>query len=289
MASISKSEDWKPLESVIPLVAEENVDTPQENGEYLGVSIRPKSQHRSRTANTGADQSWFSNMRHGFHRFRRRTRKFSGSQHSKKASRSDSTSSRLEKICLNKNFFVAILHRQMNLQNGTQKFQYRLSQLLVNDVIKLPIPHNLQNIQTSRFLAQHWSDQLLYPLIESYFSVTRKISNMSSIKDTRERMISSLLAPISNALTRNRKRTKAERRAHKAFRTITFIVGLFAILWSPYYIVATVYGFCKDCIPGIFDSKYTKFICIFSSFVQSVILYVLSQLKRQSFCLCTCQ
>jgi hypothetical protein len=48
--------------------------------------------------------------------------------------------------------------------------------------------------------------------------------------------LQALFAPIST-FQRRRKKTKAERRAHKAFRTITFIVGLFAILWSPYYVV----------------------------------------------------
>uniref|UniRef100_A0A915D3P4 G-protein coupled receptors family 1 profile domain-containing protein n=1 Tax=Ditylenchus dipsaci TaxID=166011 RepID=A0A915D3P4_9BILA len=77
----------------------------------------------------------------------------------------------------------------------------------------------------------------------------RKLSSLT--KHTGDRFLNSLFAPIS-AINRRRKRTKAEKRAHKAFRTITFIVGLFALLWSPYYVVATVYGFCKgECIPGL--------------------------------------
>lgn len=118
------------------------------------------------------------------------------------------------------------------------------------------------------------------------------------------RFLQSLFAPIST-FQRRRKRTKAERRAHKvsqlvswsifqlysrskiqAFRTITFIVGLFAILWSPYYVVvsfalflipanfrkhlllffqATIYGFCHgDCIPGfIYNISY--YMCYLNS------------------------
>lgn len=69
--------------------------------------------------------------------------------------------------------------------------------------------------------------------------------------------LQALFAPIST-FQRRRKKTKAERRflvlffssliifydfrAHKAFRTITFIVGLFAILWSPYYVVVSKFG-----------------------------------------------
>ncbi|WKY15832.1 hypothetical protein Q1695_000931 [Nippostrongylus brasiliensis] len=80
--------------------------------------------------------------------------------------------------------------------------------------------------------------------------VTRKISSLS-MGITRERIISSIFAPIT-VFHRKQRRTTAEKRAHKAFRTITFIVGCFAILWSPYYIMATIYGFCKGkCIPAL--------------------------------------
>ncbi|MCP9265905.1 putative muscarinic acetylcholine receptor gar-2 [Dirofilaria immitis] len=65
-------------------------------------------------------------------------------------------------------------------------------------------------------------------------------------------------------LQRNRKQTKAERRAHKAFRTITFIVGCFAILWSPYYVVATVYGFCRHCVPSLLYT-FTYYMCYLNS------------------------
>ncbi|KHN82192.1 putative muscarinic acetylcholine receptor gar-1 [Toxocara canis] len=92
--------------------------------------------------------------------------------------------------------------------------------------------------------------------------MTRKISSLSAL--TRDRMVHTIFAPFS-AFQRQRKQTKAERRAHKAFRTITFIVGFFAILWSPYYVVATIYGFCRgQCIPApIYTLSY--YMCYLNS------------------------
>ncbi|CAI5456282.1 unnamed protein product [Caenorhabditis angaria] len=93
--------------------------------------------------------------------------------------------------------------------------------------------------------------------------VSRKISTISTAI-TREKVISSIFAPIA-VFNRGRKQTKAEKRAHKAFRTITFIVGFFAILWSPYYIMATLFGFCgNNCIPpSIFTMSY--YMCYLNS------------------------
>nr|ACM78885.1 G protein linked acetylcholine receptor isoform a [Ascaris suum] len=92
--------------------------------------------------------------------------------------------------------------------------------------------------------------------------MTRKISSLSAL--TRERMVHAIFAPFS-AFQRQRKQTRAERRAHKAFRTITFIVGFFTILWSPYYVVATVYGFCRGhCIPApVYTLSY--YMCYLNS------------------------
>nr|CAD2172931.1 unnamed protein product [Meloidogyne enterolobii] len=77
------------------------------------------------------------------------------------------------------------------------------------------------------------------------------------------KFLQTLFSPIS-LFQKRRKKTKAERRAQKAFRTITFIVGLFAILWSPYYVVATVYGFCRECIP-MFLYNLSYYMCYLNS------------------------
>uniref|UniRef100_A0A915JZ78 G-protein coupled receptors family 1 profile domain-containing protein n=1 Tax=Romanomermis culicivorax TaxID=13658 RepID=A0A915JZ78_ROMCU len=46
------------------------------------------------------------------------------------------------------------------------------------------------------------------------------------------------------------KKSKTENRARKALRTITIILGAFVLFWTPFYVMATIYGFCPECIPS---------------------------------------
>lgn len=136
-----------------------------------------------------------------------------------------------------------------------------------NNSLKVPqltVNNNNAGGETS---AQPERDRLAPPNKTDTFlsasGVSRKISTISTVI-TREKVISSIFAPIA-VFNRRRKQTKAEKRAHKAFRTITFIVGFFAILWSPYYIMATVYGFCKgECIPS-FLYTLSYYMCYLNS------------------------
>jgi muscarinic acetylcholine receptor M3 len=50
---------------------------------------------------------------------------------------------------------------------------------------------------------------------------------------------------MMSAGSRKRAKSKSENRAHKALRTISFILGAFVLCWTPYHICALIEGFCR--------------------------------------------
>lgn len=144
------------------------------------------------------------------------------------------------------------------------------------DTNHLQAPKSQMKSKKEQGLANQASERALKKLLDeteesSYADVEDSISQgRNSAPDLSPRLSwISIIANPSQLLKRKRKKTKAEKRARKAFRTITVIVGAFALFWSPYFIVATIYAFKSAWIPdALFLVSY--YMCYLNSTVNPV-------------------
>uniref|UniRef100_A0A915Q6H4 G-protein coupled receptors family 1 profile domain-containing protein n=1 Tax=Setaria digitata TaxID=48799 RepID=A0A915Q6H4_9BILA len=107
------------------------------------------------------------------------------------------------------------------------------------------IPPRIEVIEEPKHILAT-SEEVRRPLLTTAEVTPRKHSLQgihSIISVVRKRS----LGRLKKQHCKNEYKSKSENRARKALRTITFILGTFTILWTPFYVMATVMGFCDSC------------------------------------------
>ncbi|TKR68346.1 hypothetical protein L596_024340 [Steinernema carpocapsae] len=107
--------------------------------------------------------------------------------------------------------------------------------------------HNHVTLQSPKRNGLDDSEQVRVPLL----TVSKVERTRSTTDESNVRRILTVMRSRSGRRRKRRKendyKSKSENRARKALRTITVILGTFTVLWTPFYVLATIYGFCDRC------------------------------------------
>ncbi|VDK29310.1 unnamed protein product [Gongylonema pulchrum] len=90
------------------------------------------------------------------------------------------------------------------------------------------------------------TEEVKRPLLTSA-KVTRRKRSSQGIRSIVSVVRTRSLRRLKKRSWKQECKSRSENRARKALRTITFILGTFTVLWTPFYVLATVLGFCDSC------------------------------------------
>ncbi|CAG9537425.1 unnamed protein product [Cercopithifilaria johnstoni] len=134
-----------------------------------------------------------------------------------------------------------------------------------DDIYEMP-PQIEINDETKHMLAT--TEVRHRPLLTIAQQVTPQNHSLKGIYNIINAVHKKSLGRLKKQQRKSECKSKSENRARKALRTITFILGTFTILWTPFYVLATIMGFCDSCKNSkIFNFFYciSYFLCYMNS------------------------
>lgn len=136
-------------------------------------------------------------------------------------------------------------------------------------VRETPMEHVGNPLETNRLIrpsSQHPNKLAMEKEMQLHGTILRRFQHSWAQGKRRFGGLSTLsfLRSVRRTTNESRKKSKSENRARKALRTITVILGAFILFWTPFYVCATIWGFCPSCVPmWLYTGSY--FMCYVNS------------------------
>ncbi|KAF7639914.1 G_PROTEIN_RECEP_F1_2 domain-containing protein [Meloidogyne graminicola] len=122
--------------------------------------------------------------------------------------------------------------------------------------------------------------------IQREINIERKSISRGGIAEFKKKEISTKQKILEGFEGPEGSQSRSENRARKALRTITVILGTFTLFWTPFYVLATVYGFCERCTNSTgFQALYTVsyILCYMNSPINPLCYAAANQQFKRTF------